>query len=406
MKFAIALLLLASTAHAADQSDIAWQLTEEGRRTAVLESRSFEAVALSWSPATTYAPRVRATADGTTWSEWTQLAVDGDASNTDEGRLVSAIAHFGFVAQRVEYSFSESVERVTITLFAPARHSQHVAAGDVRSRTEWGCPDGEGSRWTPAYTKVTHAVVHHTAGANSLPDWDAEIRNIWFLHAIGNGWGDIGYNFLIAPDGTVYEGRAGGAGAIGAHFSCRNSNTAGVALLGTYTTATPTDAALASLRKLLGELMAKNSIDPTAIVHHPSSGLDLPTILGHRDGNVPGATCTITECPGDVVYSMLPALRSELAACRPSVDVQPSPAFVQPGGTATLSVSPRGSEPFAYQWYAGSTPIDGAIGATLNVTPETTTTYWVRVMNGCGSVDSASATVSLSIPGRKRAVRR
>ena len=49
-----------------------------------------------------------------------------------------------------------------------------------------------------------------------------------------------------------------------------------------------------------------------AIVHHPSSGLDLPTILGHRDGNVPGATCTITECPGDVVYAMLPLLRGEL----------------------------------------------------------------------------------------------
>jgi len=49
-----------------------------------------------------------------------------------------------------------------------------------------------------------------------------------------------------------------------------------------------------------------------AIVHHPSSGLNLPTILGHRDGNVPGATCTITECPGNALYSMLPPIRSEL----------------------------------------------------------------------------------------------
>jgi hypothetical protein len=51
-----------------------------------------------------------------------------------------------------------------------------------------------------------------------------------------------------------------------------------------------------------------------AIVHHPSSGLNLPAILGHRDGNVPGATCTITECPGDVLYSMLPAIRSDIEA--------------------------------------------------------------------------------------------
>jgi hypothetical protein len=64
---------------------------------------------------------------------------------------------------------------------------------------------------------------------------------------------------------------------------------------------------------LLTELARRNGIDPMAIVHHPSSGLDLPTILVHRDGNVPGATCTITECPGDVLYSMLPAIRSEVS---------------------------------------------------------------------------------------------
>ncbi|HEV8658369.1 MAG TPA: N-acetylmuramoyl-L-alanine amidase, partial [Thermoanaerobaculia bacterium] len=189
----------------------------------------------------------------------------------------------------------------------------------IRTRVEWQCPDGEGSpRWTPAYTTVTHAVVHHTAGSNALPDWENEVRNIWYYHTFTNAWGDIGYNFLIDPNGVIYEGRAGGAGAIGAHFSCRNSNTVGVGLLGTFTAERPTDAALSSLKTLLAEITAKNSIDPTAIVHHPSSGLDLPTILGHRDGNVPGATCTITECPGYVLYSFLPLLRSELTIRPPS----------------------------------------------------------------------------------------
>ena len=128
---------------------------------------------------------------------------------------------------------------------------------------EWGCPEGESSpQWTPQYTKVTHAVVHHTAGANSVPDWDAEVRSIWHLHTFDNGWGDIGYNYLIDPNGVIYEGRAGGDGAIGAHFSCRNTNTVGIALLGTYIDVMPTSAALASLENLLAELCQKNAIVP------------------------------------------------------------------------------------------------------------------------------------------------
>jgi hypothetical protein len=407
----IVLLALASTARG-DESSIGWLVDQGARSAAVVDSREFEAVALSWTASAAVNARVRVSRDGLQWSDWTALAIDGDSSDSSEGRFVSAITHFGFAARHVEYSFSGPVERVMVTMFAPPAPARIVTnsitfgSASVRSRTEWVCPDGEDSRWTPAYTTVTHVVVHHTAGANSVPDWDAEIRNIWFLHTFTNGWGDIGYNFLIAPDGTIYEGRAGGQGAIGAHFSCRNSNTAGIALLGTYTSVSPTAAALASLRRLLGEVITKNNIDPTAIVHHPSSGLDLPTILGHRDGNVPGATCTITECPGDVVYSMLPAMRIDLAVCRPSIDVQPAATFVRPGESATLSVKARGAEPFTYQWYGGTTPIDGATDAMLTVSPGTTTTYRVSIANPCGSIDSSSATVSLAIGGRRRAAGR
>src|SRR5207244_2014724 len=132
------------------------------------------------------------------------------------------------------------------------------------------------------------------------------------LPSYKSGWVDMASMFWRLRRGTAEEGRRGGEGIIGAHFSCRNSNTVGVALLGTFTNVPPTDAALASLKQLLTELCRRNGIDPTATVHHPSSGLNLPTILGHRDGNVPGATCTVTECPGDVLYSMLPAMRSQL----------------------------------------------------------------------------------------------
>jgi hypothetical protein len=284
------------------------------RQQAVVQNQPFEAAALTWSGDANLV--IRVSDDGLQWSQWTAPAVDADITE----HHATAITHFGGSHRYLEYAFSGAVDGVTVTLFPPAPpprviHEESYVLGSVpiRSREDWGCPDGETAPlWTPMYTVVTHAVVHHTAGANNLTNWEAEVRNIWYFHTYSNGWGDIGYNFLIDPNGVVYEGRAGGDHVIGAHFSCRNSNTVGVSLLGTFSTIPPTDAALASLRNLLTELCRRNGIDPMAVVHHPSSGLNLPTILGHRDGNVPGATCTITECPGDVLYSMLPAIRSDL----------------------------------------------------------------------------------------------
>jgi hypothetical protein len=145
-----------------------------------------------------------------------------------------------------------------------------------------------------------------------VANWDAEVRSIWFLHTVTNGWGDIGYNYLIDPDGVIYEGRAGGDGVIGAHFSCRNMNTVGIGMLGTYTNVTPTPPALDSLRRLLAELCRKFGITPTAISYHPPTGLILPTILGHRDGNPSTLTCSKTLCPGDALYSLLPSIRADL----------------------------------------------------------------------------------------------
>jgi hypothetical protein len=259
---------------------------------------------------------------------------------------------------------------------------------------------------------VTHAVLHHTAGANSVPDWDAEMRNVWYFHVFSNGWADIGYNFLIDPNGVIYEGRAGGDGVIGAHFSCRNGNTVGIALLGTYSTVKPTDAAIASLRSLLGEICAKHGIDPTAVAFHASTGATLPTILAHRDGNslYPGITCTITECPGDAFYALIPAIRTDLA-CKPSIEVQPSSITIAPGGSTTLSVVAAGSAPLSFQWYSGASgstdsPLPGAVSSSVTVSPASLTTYWVRVSSSCGSVDSAAAIVNVSNAGRTRAVRR
>jgi hypothetical protein len=79
---------------------------------------------------------------------------------------------------------------------------------------------------------------------------------------------------------------------------------------------------------------------------------------------------------------------------------QPASATADANGKTTLKVVPFGSSDFRYQWYQGYTgntlfPIVGATSQTLS-TPAVTapTDFWVRVTNACGSIDSATATVT------------
>ena len=76
---------------------------------------------------------------------------------------------------------------------------------------------------------------------------------------------------------------------------------------------------------------------------------------------------------------------------------QPLTATVPRGSTATFTVAPLGSGPFTYQWYSGfrgmtGSPVAGATSAKFT-TPAVTSTssYWVRVSNACGSFDSLTA---------------
>lgn len=221
---------------------------------------------------------------------------------------------------------------------------QSVTKPSVVSRTSWGCPDGENSPWSPQYTIVTHLVIHHSAGANTSSDWPSVVLSIWNDHTYTRGWGDIGYNYLIDPNGVVYEGRAGGDNVIGAHFSCQNGGTFGVCLLGTYSTVSPSSAALASLKQLLAWKAQQSGINPLGTAYHSGTHLTLSTICGHRDANpaYPTYACSTTDCPGDVLYGLLPSIRTDVynlinSNLLPDLtitgSVAVSPTSVAPGGT-------------------------------------------------------------------------
>ena len=169
-------------------------------------------------------------------------------------------------------------------------------------------------------------TIHHTVnGSNySRKGAAAVVRSIYRLHAKTNGWGDIGYNFLIDKYGTIYEGRAGSYNGTPLPIQTSGYNTVlmGVAMIGTFTNAKPTAAALRSLRRLLTWSCWRYNINPVGRAVYrvgedsiiDESGVRRaagtvhtgPTIAGHRYFNK-------TACPGAVLNATIPSIRRSVA---------------------------------------------------------------------------------------------
>jgi len=144
-------------------------------------------------------------------------------------------------------------------------------------------------------------AIHHTAGvANSDR---ATVKNIQSYHMDTRGWSDIGYHFLVAPNGTIYEGRE--LQYQGAHVYGHNAGSIGLNFLGCFDSvechapqypavASVTDAMIRSMGQLVGVLCAHYGID-----------MNEQNIKGHRQ--FAGAQ---TACPGDRILERLPEIRS------------------------------------------------------------------------------------------------
>ena len=172
---------------------------------------------------------------------------------------------------------------------------------DIQERAEWcsNCPTTQ----TPVKNEPTHLIVHHSAGPNSSSDWAAVVRSIWDFHVNGRGWADIGYHYLIDPNGEIYLGRADDIQ--GAHFCAQNQDAMGMCVLGTFTNVSPASAARVSWVDLAAYAACKWEVSPQSRSIHASSGLDLLGVSGHRDG------CA-TACPGQELYGQLNEWRSDL----------------------------------------------------------------------------------------------
>jgi len=113
--------------------------------------------------------------------------------------------------------------------------------------------------------QIKYLILHHTAVGRTKNNKQFEaVRN---FH-IGRGWGNIGYHFLIEPDGTNVWGRKDTE--VGAHCKEENMNfqSLGICLTGNFDVEEPTKEQKMALKKLLEYLFKKYNLTLDRVKFH------------------------------------------------------------------------------------------------------------------------------------------
>ncbi|MET7379864.1 peptidoglycan recognition protein [Streptomyces sp. NPDC005526] len=217
----------------------------------------------------------------------------------------------------------------------PAETTSTVAPPTVVTRAGWGADECARESGYPTYGSAVKVMfVHHTDTTNdySCADSPAIVRGIYAEH-LNQGWRDVGYNFLVDKCGTIFEGRFGGMAlpVVGAQTYGFNTNSMGVAAIGTYTDlsggdstdstfagAAPSQAMMASIARIAAWKFGMTGVNPgtgTASLSEGASdsygfkqgtSYSFNVISGHRNGFA-------TDCPGNQLYNALSTIRSYAA---------------------------------------------------------------------------------------------
>ncbi|HEX7190363.1 MAG TPA: hypothetical protein VF381_02220 [Thermoanaerobaculia bacterium] len=248
-------------------------------------------------------------------------------------------------------------------------------------------------------TDSTHTSgLHATDGANTVL-WERDLSS----------WG-------ISPFTCSSSGYSGTLG-IGGVTSASGSNT-----LGGETFLTTQEADVEMNKGLANCTLLFSSGDfSSAVTHELGHTLGFRHSDQTRSGSAACSTDPSLECSSSaimtafVTHGLNAALQTwdqhavqavypggSCTTCTPSaITGQPQSVTIPPGGSTTLTVTATGTGPLSYQWYVGasgntSTPISEGTGPSLTQRPTATVSYWVRVSNACGSVNSATTTITVS----------
>ncbi len=146
----------------------------------------------------------------------------------------------------------------------------------VMPRAAWTNVGPALSRANPMSGGIRRITVHHAAmnssSIRSQADAARMLNSIRADHVrrrdprTGSTWADIGYHYMVDPQGRVWEGRP--TNLQGAHVQDNNENNLGILMLGDFETQQPTQAALASLDGFVSSQMKRYGVPVSRVYTH------------------------------------------------------------------------------------------------------------------------------------------
>jgi len=238
----------------------------------------------------------------------------------------------------------------------------------------------------PCVTQCSsNAIMNSSVSVLSLQQWDLDAIRTVYAGQTGTGvpadylsnsrWQNPTANFDYCFAPTISGQPSGTSIAAGAQTTL-NVTATGTNIAYQWYVGNPPNTATTATNGTSSSLTVSPATTTTYWVRVTSCG-------GHLDSN--GATVTVTAC------------------VPPSAPVpNANPSTIASGQPSTITESPTGTGPFTYQWYTGTSgntasPIGGATNSSVQVSPTTTTSYWVRVTGQCAPpADSPAATVTVA----------
>lgn len=261
-----------------------------------------------------------------TWSDWKSFKQPHKGEDMDRFVLGEVFIERAF--NEIQFKTDQPTEtKFTFRLFFPeftknllvekvektANKQSDISCAqpEYQNRNDW-CPAGNCPKSNSSVINPTHIVIHHSAGQTNSSDYAAVVRGYWDYHVNTNGWADIGYNWLVDPNGILYEGR--GDRVRGAHSPCMNGISTGICFIGNYENFQMSQTGLNAFK----DFIAWDATDKRIDIKSSSmvSGLGLMDHLsGHKDGKdtYPSSNCSSTLCPGANLHDKINIIKNDVA---------------------------------------------------------------------------------------------
>ncbi len=134
--------------------------------------------------------------------------------------------------------------------------------------------------WIRPLSQVNYLAIHHSASPNNQT-----VEEIANYHSNNNGWGGIGYHFVIAKDGEVFY--VGDISTARANVANMNEQVIGICIIGNFTSGNIPSREQLDSAHLLCDFFINNYPDLSNVNSWDS-------VAGHKE--LPGQS---TVCPGD-----------------------------------------------------------------------------------------------------------